>query len=331
MSTSAPEVNLNDPRFNIPQRILFIPPTPTTPYELRLAHHGLHKPASRAAVNRVIKKICNSAKQRMDTSDTWTVPLFTTMLRSDKYHAGELAKQQTVRYSYFRSLIKSQFTRFEIQLSIPFTTPNKILIERDDLRQIRETVDEVISCPKFNKLGTWTHPLLPGCLGVRLKFLVCNRVAEAVRDNLVKALSKFGIEEGISNFRVFDKENFAQELAAIVAPDLPEDGELRADFEFLLQGLAQISYSGLSAEEKVRFALTSPDNANLTAPDDMQEEIPVPELPVAPVEMGKIRLSHVPISPKTGLPARFISIPVDRDTDPEDLDPTEWLEIIPPS
>src|ERR1700692_464744 len=87
-SRSTPALDINDPRLTqIPQRIVFIPPAPETPYELRLVKHGLEKAATRMAVNRCIMKVCNSAKDKSALVDTWTIPLYTTMLRSERHHA----------------------------------------------------------------------------------------------------------------------------------------------------------------------------------------------------------------------------------------------------
>src|ERR1035437_4500330 len=137
-SIGSSAISPDDPRLTtIPQRIPFIPPAPTTPYELRLVHHGMTKAATRAAVNRVLAKIYNSGQSRFDRTDTWHAPLFTMMLRSDSYHAGQLARQQDEHYRFFGEMSKSQFTRFDIQFLSTAGNPDAVALDRQAIRKIR--------------------------------------------------------------------------------------------------------------------------------------------------------------------------------------------------
>ena len=296
-SIGSSAISPDDPRLTtIPQRIPFIPPAPTTPYELRLVHHGMTKAATRAAVNRVLAKIYNSGQSRFDRTDTWHAPLFTMMLRSDSYHAGQLARQQDEHYRFFGEMSKSQFTRFDIQFLSTAGNPDAVALDRQAIRKIRSILDQHITVPRFNKIGSWQHPVKINCLGVSIKVLVCERLLESIRDKIIVALSNLNVKACISGWHVFDRENFNDEIRSIVAPDLPLDGEMRADFEFLLRGIDQISYSGLSKEDAARFALIKKDNANQDAQTADAEGNPI-EIPVdSPVPAGSIRLSNIPRS-----------------------------------
>ena len=263
MSTSAAPAPVPVPvPSEVPQRILFEPPKLETPYELGLADHGLVDKAIRVATNRVIKKIYNSSGDRFDASDTWAGPMFSTMLRSDPYHARELTRKQIDRYSVFREFSTSQFTCLGIEFVSEACCPDEVECDRSHIRKIRHIIDKHTDAPLFSKIGNKSQGLWPDSLSVRVKFMVSARLGDDTRAAIAAELAELDPETSLSAFSVTDKENFEDDLKSTLAPDLPVGGALRADFEFLLQGMDQIAYSGLSKDQTSRFALNSQDNTN---------------------------------------------------------------------
>jgi hypothetical protein len=287
---------------------------------------GLSKKAQRLADIERLWEWFNASSIPTDRSDTWKQAKFTSMLRTTPYCASRLSRIHNRQFSPFERLIVSQgrgwFTRlnFVMHSAKSTITDSSHASDQSTIRAIRQLI----------------HNLLPGAidkLGATIdRDLRWNRRDKVLYAGTVDSALLAVLQENcppgvIVQRRMHRLEEFSSELRAWAASDLPLDDLAQMDMELFLHGIQQVETFGIPVEIAAKFALeykkAKSGNANLPVTfEDLESSI----LPNPTLKNPR----YVPRSPKTGKPARWVSIAVDANTRPEDLRPEDWIELPPP-
>lgn len=323
MSTSAPAIDPNDPRLTeVPLRV-FVPAQITTVYEKTLSALGCHEKAQRSAD---VSRAWEWYKSSEDNSDAWRVPLFTMMLRTDPWKAGDLAREQENTYHNFVDLVGAVFTVLSFRfLAKPFHLRTKEHQENQDtVRAIRETVSQFLPV-SIDKLGAMEDKF--GRYNRNLKVIYAGAVDAAMHTAIQSALP----EGVILQHHVFNKSDFHAQFVRLLNPDLPAKEADRAAFEVFLTRLVQIQLHKISAKDRKRFAYdptyTYANHLSSTATATLADGLAAP---VRCEECKKTHRRRIPRSPMTGLYAKYVSVVVDLNTRLEDIHPAEWSPLPPP-
>lgn len=280
----------------------------TTTIQQYLASLGLTKMAQRLAN---IENLWNWCK--IDSSDHWRIPLYTSMMRSDPYMAIRLAQAHQLRFLPFGECIpESGGTRLDFRLwaekttlSAPAHREHKRLI-----RQIRRVIQRFLPL-SLNKIGSYADRATRYNRTIKVIF-----AGSVSASDLAAIQSALPPEVSVTRYH-FRQDEYQEELRLWAQADIPLNIKERADFELFIHGSHLVRYYGIPKETKAKFALEpKTDNANLD-PDALL-------VAAIATEKGKRR---IPRSPKTGRLARFVSMVVDFATQFEDILPEEWIEL----
>lgn len=313
MACATAAISPNDPQLNRSQSVFEHAPLATA-YQRYLDSIGLHRKAQRLADIGNQFNWYNAAETMLDASDRWRQAPFTPMLRTDPYFATRAARIQQTQYAAFGELIGDWFTRIDFSFYSPKSTifDEPHFEDQRTVRAIRRVIGEFLH-RSIDKLGgaadlRWNRKvkvLFAGTLPAALFFQIQSALPEGV----------------FVRYHRHRKIDFPEELASWAHADLPLDEMARADMELFLNGLQQTAAHKVPREIERQFAL--------------EHKTPNANLPITPSDIDSMLLPnptqkrprYVPRSPKTGKPARFVSVPVDRNTRPEDIPPEDWIEI----
>lgn len=295
----------------VPMRTPFVHAKPHTPYQRHLAKLGATTKAQRDA-----DTAGNFKWYKVDDADAWRSQIYTSMLRTDPYKAARLAEDQYAAYHMFGSLIDGDsFTRFDAAMPLPAAalgTPEHAAAQ-EDVHKLRRAI--AFHLPRsLDKLGASDAGRLPAVVMAGL-------YAGVVTTEQRRAIEASLPPGATIRFLTLPKAAFREQLRMVLSPTLPKNDLRRAEFEVLLDGIRQIKLHGTSLREIRQFALeTLPPYANYPSNEP-------PLTPTGGRRRHPTRLEPIPVSPKTGRPARFVSVTVDQFTRAEDLHPLEWIPL----
>lgn len=250
---------------------------------------------------------------KVDNSDYWRIPHYTSMMRSDSYMAVRLAQAHQLRFLPFRDCIpESGGARLDFRLwaektmlSAPTHREHRRLI-----RQIRKVIARLLPL-SLNKIGAYADRAKR--YNRTIKVLFAGSVSAS---DLAAIQSALPPEVSVTRYH-FGRDAYQEELRLWAQADIPLDIKERADFELFIHGSQLIGYCGIPKDTRAKFALESKKSyANFDADAVLVAAIAS--------EKGKRR---IPRSPKTGRLARFLSMVVDFSTKFEDILPEEWVEL----
>lgn len=305
-----------------PQRP-FVHPELTTTQQKYLSSIGLHKKAQRLAD---IEQICQWYKSSEDNSDAWREQVFTSMMRTEPYYAERRALNHEMQYSSFvNHMPTGWFTNAVFYFYSEWTTLNDPQHEENQriVRHIREMIAK-LGVKAIDKYVAFDGTLPKKKAGSEERNRSLKVIfSEVIPPEKIHALIKGLPSHVVIKARTEHKNHFTCALHTWSRAGYLGNVKERADMELSLDGLQQVVPHGFSPEERSQFALGKKYDAILPQTFDDLETMLLPD----PHKKGE---KYIPRSPKTGKPARFVSIVVNREVKVDDLAPEEWSELSPP-
>jgi hypothetical protein len=214
---------------------------------------------------------------------------FDSMLRSDHDHADKLAESQLRRFLPIRARLWGEcFSTLEFALRLPDNVNAKKFLMRVR-RLIRRDFPHSIS-----KIGMY-HDWLT------VKVLNFDPLDPDEAARFAASLSCEGIRLRWNNRAHIQ---YDQQLRKLLAPDLPEDDETRARFEYILKGIQQ-----------TRVHSRALSNVCEKQPSHKLKHDALPKSPVP----------DRPMDPETGERADFYTLPMSANRKLEEIEPHEWI------